>query len=107
MNGTINTVLSLNEDGSFTFTKGTGSNYEGTYTVSGNNITFEYEANTGSNTTSTKDTFTVSESENEVTLNLVKSVTEVNGQESTNTSMSSMLNQFYSIVTSTNITLTK
>ena len=106
MNGMIDTVLSLNEDGSFSFSK-TSSNYTGTYSLSGNKITFEYEASTAYNTTNTKDTFTVSGNENEITLSLVESVTVVNGQESTNTSMSSMLNQFYSIVTSTSITLTK
>ncbi len=106
MNGMIDTVLSLNEDGSFSFSK-TSSNYTGTYSLSGNKITFEYEASTAYNTTNTKDTFTVSGNENEITLSLVESVTVVNGQESTNTSMSAMLNQFYSIVNSTSITLTK
>ena len=107
INGTINTVLSLNEDGSFTFTIGTGSNYTGTYSLSGNKITFEYEASTAYNTINIKDTFTVSGNENEITLSLVESVSVVNGQELTNTSMSSMLNHFYSIVNSTSITLTK
>ena len=54
-----------------------------------------------------KDTFTISGSEDEITLTLEKSVSTYNGQENVSTSMSSLLQVFYNIITSTSVTLSK
>ena len=54
-----------------------------------------------------KDTFTISGSEDKITLTLVESISTYNGNEQKSTTLSGMLNAFYGVVTSTTITLSK
>lgn len=108
INGLNSTTLAINDGGTFSFTKNGGGNYSGTYQLSGNQVTFSYQTTTGANTVKVDDTFAISGNENQMTLTLVNSRTVTNGgapQDST--TISSMLNGFYQIVTSTSVTLTK
>jgi hypothetical protein len=104
INGSINTSLTINSDNTFDFVGGGSTSYSGTYSLSGNKITFEFDQNASMNI---KDTFVVSGSDTEMTLTLEKSVSTYNGQENVSTSMSSLLQIFYNIITSTSVTLSK
>lgn len=104
INGSINTSLTINSDNTFDFVGGGSTSYSGTYSLSGNKITFEFDQNASMNI---KDTFVVSGSVTEMTLTLEKSVSTYNGQENVSTSMSSLLQIFYNIITSTSVTLSK
>ena len=104
INGSINTSLTINSDNTFEFVGGGATSYSGSYSLSGNKITFEFDQNASMNI---KDTFTISGSEDEITLTLEKSVSTYNGQENVSTSMSSLLQIFYNIITSTSVTLSK
>lgn len=103
INGTTDSTLKIKNDGSFSFTTTSGT-YNGSYSLSGNKITFEFDQNASMNI---KDTFTISGSEDEITLTLVESISTYNGNEQTSTTLSGMLNAFYGVVTSTTITLSK
>ena len=103
INGTTDSTLKIKNDGSFSFTTTSGT-YNGSYSLSGNKITFEFDQNASMNI---KDTFVVSGSDTEMTLTLEKSVSTYNGQENVSTSMSSLLQIFYNIITSTSVTLSK
>ena len=108
INGSNSTTLVINDGGTFSFTKNVGGNYSGTYQLSGNQVTFSYQTTTGATTVKVDDTFAISGNANQMTLTLVNSRTVTNGgapQDST--TISSMLNGFYQIVTSTSVTLTK
>ena len=104
INGSINTSLTINSDNTFEFIGGGATSYSGSYSLSGNKITFEFDQNASMNI---KDTFVVSGSNTEMTLTLEKSVSTYNGQENVSTSMSSLLQIFYNIITSTSVTLSK
>ena len=104
INGSVNTSLTINSDNTFEFVGGGATSYSGSYSLSGNKITFEFDQNASMNI---KDTFVVSGSDTEITLTLEKSVSTYNGQENVSTSMSSLLQIFYSIITSTSVTLSK
>ena len=104
INGSINTSLTINSDNTFEFIGGGATSYSGSYSLSGNKITFEFDQNASMNI---KDTFVVSGSDTEMTLTLEKSVSTYNGQENVSTSMSSLLQIFYNIITSTSVTLSK
>ena len=104
INGNVNTSLTINSDNTFDFIGGGSTSYSGTYSLSGNKITFEFDQNASMNI---KDTFVVSGSDTEMTLTLEKSVSTYNGQENVSTSMSSLLQIFYNIITSTSVTLSK
>ena len=104
INGNINTSLTINSDNTFDFVGGGSTSYSGSYSLSGNKITFEFDQNASMNI---KDTFVVSGSDTEMTLTLEKSVSTYNGQENVSTSMSSLLQIFYNIITSTSVTLSK
>ena len=101
--GNTKTTFSIEDDGTFSFTKNSDVT-NGTYSLSGNKITFEFDQNASMNI---KDTFVVSGSDTEITLTLEKSVSTYNGQENVSTSMSSLLQIFYNIITSTSVTLSK
>ena len=103
INGTTDSTLKIKNDGNFSFITISGT-YNGSYSVSGNKITFEFDQNASMNI---KDTFTISGSENEITLTLVESISTYNGDEQKSTTLSGMLNVFYGVVTSTTITLSK
>ena len=103
INGTTDSTLKIKNDGSFSFTTTSGT-YNGSYSLSGNKITFEFDQNASMNI---KDTFTISGSEDEITLTLVESISTYNGNEQTSTTLSGMLNAFYGVITSTTITLSK
>lgn len=103
INGTTDSTLKIKNDGSFSFTTTSGT-YNGSYSLSGNKITFEFDQNASMNI---KDTFTISGSEDEITLTLVESISTYNGNEQKSTTLSGMLNAFYGVVTSTTITLSK
>ena len=103
INGTTDSTLKIKNGGSFSFTTTSGT-YNGSYSLSGNKITFEFDQNASMNI---KDTFTISGSEDEITLTLVESISTYNGNEQTSTTLSGMLNAFYGVVTSTTITLSK
>lgn len=103
INGTTDSTLKIKNDGSFIFTTTSGT-YNGSYSLSGNKITFEFDQNASMNI---KDTFTISGSEDEITLTLVESISTYNGNEQKSTTLSGMLNVFYGVVTSTTITLSK
>ena len=103
INGTTDSTLKIKNDGSFSFTTTSGT-YNGSYSLSGNKITFEFDQNASMNI---KDTFTISGSEDEITLTLVESISTYNGNEQTSTTLSGMLNAFYGVITSTSITLSK
>ena len=102
INGTTDSTLKIKNDGSFSFTTTSGT-YNGSYSLSGNKITFEFDQNASMNI---KDTFTISGSEDEITLTLVESKTVTNGQTQTGTAISNMLLAFYT-TTETTITLSK
>lgn len=104
INGSVNTSLTINSDNNFEFVGGGATSYSGSYSLSGNKITFEFDQNASMNI---KDTFTIFGSEDEITLTLEKSVSTYNGQENVSTSMSSLLQIFYNIITSTSVTLSK
>ena len=104
INGSINTSLTINSDNTFEFVGGGATSYSGSYSLSGNKITFEFDQNASMNI---KDTFVISGSDTEMTLTLEKSVSTYNGQENVSTSMSSLLQIFYNIITSTSVTLSK
>ena len=104
INGSVNTSLTINSDNTFEFVGGGATSYSGSYSLSGNKITFEFDQNASMNI---KDTFTISGSDTEMTLTLEKSVSTYNGQENVSTSMSSLLQIFYNIITSTSVTLSK
>lgn len=104
INGNVNTSLTINSDNTFEFIGGGATSYSGSYSLSGNKITFEFDQNASMNI---KDTFVVSGSDTEMTLTLEKSVSTYNGQENVSTSMSSLLQIFYNIITSTSVTLSK
>lgn len=104
INGSINTSLTINSDNTFDFVGGGATSYSGSYSLSGNKITFEFDQNASMNI---KDTFVVSGSDTEMTFTLEKSVSTYNGQENVSTSMSSLLQIFYNIITSTSVTLSK
>lgn len=104
INGSVNTSLTINSNNTFEFVGGGATSYSGSYSLSGNKITFEFDQNASMNI---KDTFTISGSEDEITLTLEKSVSTYNGQENVSTSMSSLLQIFYNIITSTSVTLSK
>lgn len=95
------TTLTLYNDQTFEFNKNNDIT-SGTYSLSGNKITFDYEKG-GQEIT---DTFTVTGSVNEITLDLVKSITTVAGSTQESTTMSYMLLGFYT-TTDISITLTK
>ena len=103
INGTTDSTLKIKNDGSFSFTTTSGT-YNGSYSLSGNKITFEFDQNASMNI---KDTFTISGSEDEITLTLVESISTYNGNEQKSTTLSGMLNAFYGVITSTTITLSK
>ena len=103
INGTTDSTLKIKNDGSFSFTTTSGT-YNGSYSLSGNKITFEFDQNASMNI---KDTFTISGSEDEITLTLVESISTYNGNEQKSITLSGMLNAFYGVVTSTTITLSK
>ena len=103
INGTTDSTLKIKNDGSFNFTTTSGT-YNGSYSLSGNKITFEFDQNASMNI---KDTFTISGSEDEITLTLVESISTYNGNEQKSITLSGMLNAFYGVVTSTTITLSK
>jgi len=96
-----NTSLSINEDGTFSFSNGITATKTGEYEINGNQITLHFE----NGVVNCTDTFTVSGSEEEITLNLVKSIGITNGQEIENTH-SLILQTFYNIA-GTTITLSK
>ena len=104
INGSVNTSLTINSDNTFEFVVGGATSYSGSYSLSGNKITFEFDQNASMNI---KDTFTISGSEDEITLTLVESISTYNGNEQKSTTLSGMLNAFYGVVTSTTITLSK
>lgn len=103
INGTTDSTLKIKNDGSFSFTT-TSNTYNGSYSLSGNKITFEFDQNASMNI---KDTFTISGSEDEITLSLVESISTYSGNEQKSTTLSGMLNAFYGVITSTTITLSK
>ena len=103
INGTTDSTLKILNDGSFSFTT-TSDTYNGSYSLSGNKITFEFDQNASMNI---KDTFTIFGSEDEITLTLVESISTYNGKEQKSTTLSGMLNAFYGVITSTTITLSK
>lgn len=98
--GNTLTTLSINDDNTFSFNKNNQLT-NGTYTLSGNKITFSFN-NSASEIT---DSFIISGNGDQMTLSLIESVTLTNGQSQTN-SMSMMLLSFYSI-TDTSVTLHK
>ena len=104
INVSVNNSLTINSNNTFEFVGGGATSYSGSYSLSGNKITFEFDQNASMNI---KDTFVVSGSDTELTLTLEKSVSTYNGQENVSTSMSSLLQIFYNIVTSTSVTLSK
>ena len=104
INGSVNTSLTINSNNTFEFVGGGATSYSGSYSLSGNKITFEFDQNASMNI---KDTFVVSGSDTEITLTLEKSVSTYNGQENVSTSMSSLLQILYNIITSTSVTLSK
>ena len=95
------TTLTLYNDHTFEFNKNNDIT-SGTYSLSGNKITFDFEKG-GQEIT---DMFIISGSENEITLNLVKSITTYDGSTQESTTMSYMLLAFYT-TTETSITLSK
>ena len=95
------TTLTLYNDQTFEFNKNNDIT-SGTYSLSGNKITFDFEKG-GQEIT---DMFIISGSENEITLNLVKSITTYDGSTQESTTMSYMLLAFYTTM-ETSITLTK
>lgn len=99
--GNTKTTFSIEDDGTFSFTKNSDVT-NGTYSLSGNKITFDFEKG-GQEIT---DMFIISGSENEITLNLVKSITTYDGSTQESTTMSYMLLAFYTTM-ETSITLTK
>ena len=103
INGTTDSTLRIQDNGNFSFSTISG-NHSGTYTIVGNKITFEFNQNASMNI---KDTFTISGSEDEITLTLVESISTYNGNEQKSTTLSGMLNAFYGVITSTTITLSK
>lgn len=106
MGSTTPTKLTINDDNSFTFNKNNAIT-NGTYTLTGNKITFDYQTTQGSTQVKISDTFTVSGDESEITLTLVKSINESNGQSTESTSMSYMLLGFYTLPNAISINLTK
>lgn len=104
INGSVNTSLTINSDNTFEFVGGGATSYSGSYSLSGNKITFEFDQNASMNI---KDTFSISGSEDEITLTLVEGISTYNGNEQKSTTLSGMLNAFYGVVTSTTITLSK
>lgn len=105
--GSVSTTLSINDNQQFSFTKSSGTSYNGTYELSGNQITFSYETSTGATTVKVDDTFTVSGNADQMTLTLVRSNSTTNsGSPQTTTATSSMLLAFYNS-SSTSITLIK
>lgn len=106
--GGVSTTLTMSDGGNFSFKKGTGSNHSGNWSLSGNQVTFRYQTTSSSVTVDVEDTFTVSGDASSMTLTLVNSKTVTNGGAPQNsTTMSAMLNAFYSIYNSTFVTLTK
>lgn len=106
--GGVSTTLTMSDGGNFSFKKGTGSNHSGNWSLSGNQVTFRYQTTASSVTVDVEDTFTVSGDASSMTLTLVNSKTVTNGGAPQNsTTMSTMLNAFYSIYNSTFVTLTK
>ena len=103
INGTTDSTLKIKNDGSFSFTTTSGT-YNGSYSLSGNKITFDFDQNASMNI---KDTFTISGSEDEITLTLVESISTYDKNEQTSTTLSGMLSAFYGVITSTTITLSK
>lgn len=105
VNNMAETTLTLSEDDTFEFiNKLTNREISGTYSLSGNKITFEFEADG----IGVKDIFTVSGNEDEITFTLIESNSSYNGQsQPSSTTLSALLNTFYSIVTSTSVTLSK
>lgn len=97
-----NTSLSINEDGTFSFSNGIVAAKTGEYEINGNQITLHFE-NGSQNCT---DTFTVSGSEEEITLNLVKSVGIAPDGQKIENPHSLILQIFYNIAATT-ITLSK
>jgi len=100
--GNTQTTLSIENDGVFSFKKNNDT-INGTYSLSGNKITFNFERSM----VEIEDTFTISGSENEITLVLIESKTITNGQPIVSTEMSGMLNTFYNIATSKSVILSK
>ena len=100
--GNTQTTLSIENDGAFSFKKNKDT-INGTYSLSGNKITFNFERSM----VEIEDTFTISGSENEITLVLIESKTITNGQPIVSTEMSGMLNTFYNIATSKSVILSK
>ena len=99
--GNTKTTFSIEDDGTFSFTKNSDVT-NGTYSLSGNKITFKFTKDV----VETEDTFTIFGSEDEITLTLVESKTVTNGQTQTGTAISNMLLAFYT-TTETSITLSK
>ena len=99
--GNTKTTFSIEDDGTFSFKKNSDVT-NGTYSLSGNKITFKFTKDV----VKTEDTFIISGSEDEITLTLVESKTVTNGQTQTVTAISNMLLAFYTS-TETSITLTK
>ena len=99
--GNTKTTFSINNDGTFTFKKNSDVT-NGSYSLNGNKVTFSFEKGGQE----IEDTFTISGSEDAITLTLVESKTVTGGQESTGTALSNMLLSFYTII-DTSITLSK
>lgn len=108
-NDSVNRYLQINDNGTFQLENLVSSynSKEGTYSVNGNQIIFEYENTSAGITVKVTDTFEVTGSSSEMTLTLVKSVTNTSGQEAESTSMSTMLNQCFQKALATEITLVK
>lgn len=99
--GNTKTTFSINNDGTFTFKKNNDVT-NGSYSLNGNKVTFSFEKGGQE----IEDTFTISGSEDAITLTLVESKTVTGGQESTGTALSNMLLSFYTII-DTSVTLSK
>ena len=99
--GNTKTTFSINNDGTFTFKKNSDVT-NGSYSLNGNKVTFSFEKGGQE----IEDTFTISGSEDAITLTLVESKTVTGGQESTGTALSNMLLSFYTII-DTSVTLSK
>lgn len=108
-NDSVNRYLQINDNGTFQLENLVSSynSKEGAYSVNGNQIIFEYENTSAGITVKVTDTFEVTGSSSEMTLTLVKSVTNTSGQEAESTSMSTMLNQCFQKALATEITLVK
>ena len=99
--GNTKTTFSINNDGTFTFKKNSDVT-NGSYSLNGNKVTFSFEKGGQE----IEDTFTISGSEDAITLTLVESKTVTGGQEATGTALSNMLLSFYTII-DTSVTLSK